>query len=116
MNHGRELTYLRMPPPFAASQTFVVVVVGVVGMVVDAAARREIVVVIIRHGVDRCCWRARQTVKSFGGVEVKLIPADQVVQAEESLHFLQFRVGVVNEPICLGESIINGLRWEERGQ
>lgn len=81
--------YLRVPPPFAARQTFVVVVV-----VVNGRRRRRqtlvVVVVVVDGGVG-------QTVESLGSVEIELIPTDQVIQSEESFHFLQFRPRVSYE-------------------
>ena len=81
--------YLRMSPSFAASQAFVVGVVPIVEvLLVGRCAAGRVVV-------------SRQTVKSLCGVEVKLIATYQVVQCEESLHFLHFRMRIVNQLICL---------------
>lgn len=68
---GGGVRYLRMPPAFAAGQTFVVVVVAVMAVLVRRCKRHIVVADVGR--------RARQTVKSFGGVEIELISADQML-------------------------------------
>ncbi len=82
--------YLRVPPPFAARQAFVVVVVVVNGRRRQTLVVVVVVVVVVDGGVG-------QTVESLGSVEIELIPPDQVVQSEESFHFLQFRPRVSYE-------------------
>lgn len=70
-NRNHFIRYLRMPPAFAAGQTFVVVVVAVMAVLVRRCKRHIVVADVGR--------RARQTVKSFGGVEIELISADQML-------------------------------------
>lgn len=90
LKRKKQQTYLRVPSPFASRQAFVVVVVvngrnlGSQTLVVVAAA--------IRVG---------QTIESLGCVEVELIPSDQMIQPEESLHFLQFRPRISDESLCV---------------
>lgn len=56
-----------------------------------------VIVVVVAIGIV-------QTVETFGGVEIKLITTNRVIQAEKVFDFLQFRPRVPNQLICLNRS------------